>query len=188
MPFVAIDSQSKERIDLTLYETPKIELAGGLFECPVCKSPMRIRAGFKRRPHFFHLSLGDCIYAKYSSGETPEHLAGKEWLINFMRKEYGPLFPGAVIALEYHIPEAGRIADVALIFPGGYIHAYEIQLANITIESLEHRTRSYLDSGCDITWIVGNNAYRPDIVRWLLDNQGEAPIISFQELEDLIDG
>lgn len=183
MPFVAINERTRERIDLTKYDEPKIDLMHESFVCPVCNTKMYIRHGFLRRPHFYHYTLEDCIYARYSEGESPEHMAAKEWLLNFIQKKYPRFFPRAEVILEHHVHSAGRIADVAILFPGGYIHAYEIQLANITIESLAQRTYSYLNAGCDITWIVGKNAYKPEIVKWLWQNQGEVPVIDFSETE-----
>lgn len=177
MPLVAINQDTGKRIDLTDYTVPKIELQGNRFICPVCESRMTIRHGFKVSPHFAHLPSERCPYADYAAGETPEHKSGKVWLVNHLRSMFSGMYD-TEITVEKYFREAGRIADVAMIFPGGYVHAYEIQLAGISVDSLDNRTRTYLDAGIDITWFIGNKADTPTNREWITRHQGEALIIS----------
>jgi competence CoiA-like predicted nuclease len=84
------------------------------------------------------------------------------------------------IHLEYHLPEVGRIADVAQLFPNGWIVVHEIQLAGITTLSLTERTQDYMTAGCDVIWYLGNNADTPANREWAKRFQG---FIAHVELE-----
>lgn len=190
MPFIAVDKESGARVSLMLGNLTKTDMRNRSFVCPVCGEPVVLKRDFFRkehhvRSHFAHKPSKDCVYAQYSAGETEEHRVAKLWLLAYLQKVIGEEYD-VEFYIEHHVKEASRIADVAVLFPGGYLHAFEIQLAAISIDELEDRTQSYLDAGCEIFWLVGNRANTIQNTRWLIDAQGHAPIIKFDyDLEEV---
>ena len=125
--------------------------------CPFCESLMFPREQRGSIVHFYHYR--QCTSQIQHHPESREHFAGKQLLADVLRKETEGL--NVEILVEYPIPKAGlhgRIADVAAIFPTGYVLIYECQLAAITIENLEQRTLDYFEEGCDVVWFFGKSA------------------------------
>ena len=70
---------------------------------PACGGQLRLRQGPSVRTHFAHKSLKDCGFS--FENESPEHLANKESLYQWLKK-------AAEVQLEYPLPELKQIADV----------------------------------------------------------------------------
>jgi len=184
MPFIAVDKESGERVNLIFDSVKKADLFKRSFVCPVCGEPLVpktdfFRQGYYVRSHFAHKPSEKCLYAQYSTGETEEHRVAKVWLLEYLQEVIGKDFD-VEFSIEHYVKAASRIADVAVLFPGGYLHAFEIQLASISVEELVERTQSYLDAGCEILWMLGNRADTMQNRRWLISAQGHAPIIKFE--------
>lgn len=176
MPFIALNSASGERVDITRTQNPLSVLRASEMACPVCEWPMIVKAGGLVRPHFAHKpGREDCPYAQYSRGETPEHLAAKilirDEVANWF-SEYGIASP----ALEVYVPDVkharNRIADVLFEFPSGWRIAHEIQLAAISIEDLQYRTEDYMSAGIDVCWWFGRDAAKQSVFEWSLKTYG----------------
>ncbi|MCK6629037.1 MAG: hypothetical protein L6R45_28140 [Anaerolineae bacterium] len=54
MPFIAINRQTGERIDITKIENPRLHLKRDDQICQLCEQPVIIKAGLITRPHFAH--------------------------------------------------------------------------------------------------------------------------------------
>ena len=72
------------------------ELEKEEYTCPACGGQLRLRQGSSVRTHFAHKSLKDCDYS--FENESPEHLANKESLYHWLKKETG-------VQLEYPLPD-----------------------------------------------------------------------------------
>lgn len=183
MPLIAMDKATEERVDITRIENPRMVLKADDLVCPICYSHMIVVSAtvlggaVVRMAHFRHHDLGDCPYTAYGAGESEEHRTAKAWLRDMLLKESGFKVP---VELEYHLPQVGRIADIAQLFPTGWIVVHEIQLASITPETLAARTRDYMEAGCDVIWYLGNNADRPANREWVREFQGFYAQISWE--------
>lgn len=175
MPLVAQNKQTGERIDITRYKNPRIEIPAASVVCPECQYPMVLKAGMIKIAHFAHKPGSNC---SYGVGESADHLALKNYLIEWFRAETDEQFNVAVEP-EYKI--GNRRADVAQIFPTGWIVAHEVQLASITVEELEQRTRDYLTAGCDVIWYLGKSAFTPANCAWVERYQGQVLSWEFQD-------
>lgn len=106
--------------------------------------------------------------------ESPEHLRGKAHLAQLL-KDALVGYSSAPVFLEYPLPEAGqhgRIADVAVVFPSGYVLVYECQLASISVEEISQRTTDYANAGVEVVWFLGGKASTPTIQDWCIDQFG----------------
>ena len=98
--------------------------------------------------------------------------------------------------VEYEVPvatrESHRVIDVCVAYPCGWREAHECQLAAITPEELEIRTRDYLDAGIDCVWWLGegSRADRPENREWLYRKQGEVVLLVLPQVagEDAMPG
>lgn len=73
------------------------------YTCPACGGQLHLRQGPSVRTHFAHKSLKDCDF--FFENESPEHLANKESLYHWLKKE-------TKVQLEYPLSELKQIADV----------------------------------------------------------------------------
>ena len=137
------------------FENPRGEIDKNRLVCKFCEQQMFIRQGFTRERHFYHYKK--CTSKLNHHPESAEHEMGKHLIsLHIVQnwKEYG----NVKIELEYPLPEINRIADIALIFPSGWVVVHEIQLSSITSESLHERTKDYHSIGIDTFWWLGNRA------------------------------
>lgn len=177
MPFIAIDKNSGNRIDILTVSNPRTTLKTTDCICQLCGEPMFMKAGPLIRPHFAHYA--DCT-SEYKIGhaETPEHLFAKMELKQLLKEQFSNL-EHIEIDYEVPIPEIKRIADVMITFPMGWRMAHEIQLANITTEELEERTNDYLRAGIDVYWWLGKSADNLSNRSWCIDEFGFSLSINF---------
>lgn len=155
MPFVALDRNTEQRIDITRIINPRHVLKAVDLICQLCGEPMIVVAGYKRIHHFRHRS--ECGSEYEAHPESYEHLQTKYFIsrnVSQVMDEYS----GVSFDLEVKIPEAKRVADILFTFPNGWRIAHEIQLASITRETLEQRTDDYLRAGIDTIWWLGKSA------------------------------
>lgn len=99
------------------------------YTCPACGGQLRLRQGLSVRTHFAHKSLKDCGFS--FENESPEHLANKASLYQWLKKE-------AEVQLEYPLPELKQIADV---FINGHL-ALEVQCSPLSQKFLKSVVRA----------------------------------------------
>lgn len=187
MPFTAIDKDTGRRINILDYENPRESLKKGGQKCRHCEEDFYIRGSDFTgcRPHFVHYA-GDCDRSLNCHPESPEHLFFKEYLYNHLDAEFKE-YTTCEMALEYHIPEAGqngRTADVAALFPNGWVVCHEIQLAAISVEQLSQRTEDYRNAGADILWWFGGNADTEANREWAHENIGSSFSLDFDSIPE----
>jgi competence protein CoiA len=176
MPFIALSKETRKRIDITTFEHPRQELNNGAFICPFCNTPMIIKAGMIKQPHFAHINT--CTSPYGSHPESPEHREGKAFLKRNLPLRY-PEYKDARFEYEWPIKEVSRIVDLLAIFPNGHRVAHEVQLASITTETLEKRTNDYRRAGIDVIWWLGKAANTNANRDWCARTFGEVCSISF---------
>ena len=171
MPYIAINRDTGERIDITKLDDPRAELTPGTLICQLedCRQEMVVVAGLIKRHHFRHKS--ECPTEYNYHPESPEHLDGKACVAEQM-DEWFSEFTGAHAEFEVPVKEVSRIADVMFTFPNGWQWACEVQLASITTQSLSDRTKDYLRAGVDTLWMLGGAANTTANRQWLQDNNG----------------
>lgn len=122
-------------------------------------------------------------------GESWEHLEGKA----FVARQLQPLVgPSVTVAFEYlvSLPNGRRrIADVALLYPSGFVEVHEIQLAPISVEEIEQRTDDYASAGIPAQWWIGKSNTDSHLIRdFLRQQQGGFFVLEFDEqLPDTIE-
>lgn len=114
-------------------ESHKIDLF-----CPSCHKPVFYKQGKVKLSHFAHFSRKMCD--SFSEGETPEHLAGKDFLFQWAQTG----------ELEAYLPKLHQRPDIL------YNHiAIEVQCSFLPIEKFVERTRNYLKHGYCPWWLFG---------------------------------
>jgi competence protein CoiA len=152
--------------------------------CPFCEIRTRMDPVQRGNSiiYFRHYKSICTSKLEHDHDESPEHLLGKTMLANYLKEELREVSDVEII-IEYPIREAGengRIADVAAVFPTGYVIVYECQLANITAEMLEKRTKDYEEAGVEVTWFLGGKADNHANRDWCLEYFGNCYYIKFQ--------
>lgn len=147
--------------------------------CPFCGGQVfpRDRQGFIL--HFVHRT--DCTSSLGYHPESPEHLQGKMLLRNYLKHQL-KRFSDVSVYLEYPIPNAGdhgRIADVAAVFPFGWILVYECQISPITHDEIKKRTEDYRNAGADVIWFLGDRASTPSVINYLASTQGSVYYLNY---------
>lgn len=108
--------------------------------CPSCHEPVFYKQGKVKLSHFAHFSRKVCN--SFSEGETPEHLAGKDFLCNWSQTG----------ELEAYLPKLQQRPDIL------YDHiAIEVQCSFLPIERFVERTQNYLKHGYYPWWLFGEN-------------------------------
>ena len=111
MPLVATDAQTQERIDITQYARPRLELREREVVCPLCGVKMNVVAGYKRISHFRHRVKCSSSYERHP--ESNEHLMAKAALTKKLRERCLE-FADVEVAIEVPIPEVKRQADILI--------------------------------------------------------------------------
>lgn len=179
MSFIALDKNTKERIDITKIANPRTELKSGEVICQLCEAPMIIKAGPIKRHHFAHYAECESDYEQHPQSE--EHRAGKRIVA-----EYAGLWFKELSEAEPHfevpIPEVRRVADVLFQFPNGWRIVCEVQLASTTAEHLQKRTDDYLRAGIDVYWFLGKSAASHTNLTWSTSTFGFALELEYREV------
>lgn len=156
-------------LDITKMTNPRLEIEKSRLVCRFCNGKMLIRQGLVRAKHFSHLS--ECTSDFERHPESPEHNMGKELIATHVKSHWKE-FAAVKIEFEYPLPEIKRIADIAMVFPSGWVVVHEIQLATITNEQLQKRTEDYNSIGIDTFWWLGKGADSPANRKWSIDRYG----------------
>lgn len=169
MPLIALDKETRKRIDITKIANPRSELSPGKQICQLCGTDMIIVAGPQKIHHFRHKVACTSDYEQHP--ESYEHLHTKAIIAEKVSK-WMKEFTNATPELEVPIPEVKRVADVMFTFPNGWRVAHEIQLASISVADLEKRTDDYLRAGIDVFWWLGNRADVQQNREWCTERFG----------------
>ncbi|VPE50489.1 oligoendopeptidase F [Streptococcus pneumoniae] len=116
------------------------------YTCPACGGQLHLRQGPSVRTHFAHKSLKDCDF--FFENESPEHLANKESLYHWLKKE-------TKVQLEYPLSELKQIADV---FVNGNL-ALEVQCSPLPQKVLKERSEGYRSQGYQVLWLLGQKLW-----------------------------
>lgn len=122
------------------------ELEKEEYTCPACGGQLRLRQGSSVRTHFAHKSLKGCDYS--SEKESPEHLANKEFLYHWLKKETG-------VQLEYPLPDLKQIADLFV----NHNLALEVQCSPLPQKLLKERSEGYRSQGYQVLWLLGEKLW-----------------------------
>lgn len=116
---------------------------GEEYLCPACRHPVQYRRGKVKIAHFAHLPGANCTV---SEGETTEHLAGKQQLLEWLSAL------GEVPQLEVYLPAINQRPD--LLLKRSRI-AVEFQCSPLTEQRLRERNTGYRQLGIRPIWILG---------------------------------
>lgn len=172
---------TKEEIDITKFDNPRESIEKSRLCCKFCEGRISIRQGLSRCNHFYHLSACTSDFARHP--ESIQHNYGKQLVAEHV-KQYWEEFSLVDIKYEFALPEIKRIADVAMIFPSGWIVVHEIQLASITIENLQKRTDDYQSIGIDTFWWLGKSADSTANRKWCIEKFGYSLCLDYTILDD----
>ncbi|MEZ4865329.1 MAG: competence protein CoiA family protein [Caldilineaceae bacterium] len=181
MPFVAIHSESRRRVDVTSLANPRNDAPKGEYECPLCNGRMFLRVGYIKAAHFAHFA-GECVTDIATHPESHEHLYAKRRIAEYLRRQPDT----ESVELEVIIESALRRADIMLTTTNGCRVAHEVQLSPITPQELEARTNDYAAQGIDTFWWLGEKADTDVNSRWCLLNTGAAGRIAFSYATDKV--
>lgn len=110
------------------------------YRCPECNGRLRIKEGFYKRKHFFHL---------YTSSLCRQN---KKTLVHLtIQKRILEILPQGESFLEKRFPSINRIADVVWE-PKKMI--FEVQCSPITLHEVKARMKDYATLGYKVIWIL----------------------------------
>ena len=188
MPFVALlaDGSRFCMLDHERRKLPFLLKKEDKPRCQDCGSPLFPKYGVSDhfRPHFSHYRHEDSEHCVTISGkrESVEHLESKAYVRSLLKKSFSEIGIEEVqIEIEFAIPEAKRRADVMVVFPGGFLHAHEIQLSPISLEELQARTESYHALGIQVTWYLGRKVQAEANLHYFNRTHVECFGIAFEE-------
>lgn len=115
----------------------------GAFRCLVCGDPVTLKRGVVRIAHFAHAAGHAC---EFTSGETEEHRRAKLGIFQGLLAD-----PRASNVQLEHYLETCR-PDVYFEREGTRV-AIEVQRSDITIETVQKRTKRYSDMGMAVLWV-----------------------------------
>lgn len=119
------------------------------FYCPVCRAPVVLKTGKKRRWHFAHQPHHTCLVD--NEPETMAHLSGKEDLFRWCEQA------GRSAKLEHYLRQLRQRPDIYL--PGIEPVAIEYQCSVIPEHVFTARSNGYLNGGIIPIWIIGAHRY-----------------------------
>lgn len=170
-------------LDITKIKNPRAEIEKTRLVCRFCEKPLMIKQGVIRIKHFAHIAT--CTTTMQRHPESIEHNLGKELLAEHVKK-YWREYSNVRVEFEYILPEIGRIADIAMIFPSGWIVVHEVQLAAITNEELNKRTEDYASIGVDCVWWLGKSADTRNNQEWCIYKFGYSLSIDYEVLRSKV--
>jgi competence protein CoiA len=115
------------------------------YQCPECSSPLKMREGPLRQPHFYHLKTSSTCRQHQKS---EEHIRVQLHLLQLI----GP----QEAQMEAPFPSINRIADIAwhekkMIF--------EIQCSPISLQEAKERCLDYEKMGYNLFWILHDKRF-----------------------------
>lgn len=114
----------------------------GRYFCPVCDTPVVLKAGSVKVPHFSHHHILQCSRYLYKR-ESLLHLKLKHDL-------YLQLNPHYDTAMEFYLESIEQIPDILV----ERCLALEIQLSRISPDLILSRTRGYSKLGIKVIWLL----------------------------------
>ncbi|OIU72503.1 competence protein CoiA [Rossellomorea aquimaris] len=115
------------------------------FTCPHCSSPLILKIGNIKIPHFAHTSKLSCLIA--AKKETPAHIWSKALLYDRLSEVFRD------VKLEYYIKELQQIPDLLITVQGKRV-AIEIQCSTIPLSEIKERTEGYRRENIHPLWIL----------------------------------
>lgn len=113
------------------------------YVCPECRSVVRLRGGWRRQRHFYHLK---------TTTSCRQHLKSVPHLE--LQLHLKSLIP--TISLEKPFPSIARIADAA--WEDAKI-VFEVQCSPISPEEAQARTEDYRSLGWNVVWLLHDRRY-----------------------------
>lgn len=123
----------------------------GSYRCLECRSPLKVRRGKNRIPHFYHIqTTSNCrLYSK-----SEEHLLVQLQLQNLLSPQE--------IRMEAPFLSINRIAD--LLWEKEKI-VFEIQCSSIDAKESEARIKDYRKIGYEIVWLLDDRLFNRNYVK-----------------------
>lgn len=120
--------------------------------CEDCKSPIFLRAGNSKIPHFAHKKRKgiECHYYEFCKGETIEHRTAKSILYNHFKR----VFPNSSIQLEYYHTQIKRRSDLMIFFEDNKKLAIEFQRLSTRLSEWDSRHDDYLSLNISDIWFL----------------------------------
>lgn len=172
-------------VDITRYDSPRLELADQELRCPECKSPMHVYQSLIRITHFKHNPGSDNRDCAMAAGEGNDHLCAKVAIAERLVDLRG--YEGAQVLKEHWLANVERRADIFVLHNDGGTEVHEIQLARTTIDSLEERTNDYLRAGVrEIIWWFGGQADNGNNRAWAKEKLGGYGELNITEGRELV--
>lgn len=123
---------------------------GESYFCPVCQSPVRLKAGKVKVAHFSHQHIIQCTRYLYKK-ESLTHLKLKHDIYTELNKIYPT-------AMEYYLADIEQIPDVLV----DKTLAIEIQLSRISADLIVMRTEGYTKLGMKVIWLLNDSEIKKD--------------------------
>lgn len=116
-----------------------------IYRCRGCSSPVRVRRGPFRVPHYFHQTRAPTCRL-YSKSE--DHLLAQLAI--------QALLPPGEGVIEHPLLDIHRISD---LFWAPHRISFEIQCSLLTVAEVEKRERDYSTAGYQVVWILDDRLY-----------------------------
>ncbi|MBA3816550.1 MAG: hypothetical protein H0X29_08545 [Parachlamydiaceae bacterium] len=113
--------------------------------CLECAQVVRLRSGFHRQAHFYHLQPN---HKCRLNGKSMSHLMLQHYLESVL--------PKGEVQLEHRFPLIQRIADVAWITEK---IIFEVQCSPISAAEVLQRNADYASQGYQVVWLLHENRY-----------------------------
>lgn len=113
------------------------------YHCLGCQTPVRLKAGKTKLPHFAHVSAADCHYL--AEAESVPHLSSKLALADWFKRDS----PNTKI--EAYLPPLAQTPDILV----DDTLAIEVQYSPLAYDRLVERTLTYREYGYQVIWLLG---------------------------------
>lgn len=142
----------------------EVEKSDKPFLCPKCSKELNIRKGQIKAHHFAHKPPVTCSYGQ---GESEAHRKAKWAIYDALNKR------SDVSECELEKSWGEVVSDIFVVIRGASI-AIEVQISNLTIDQIIHRTKMYYSKDIAVLWLplfldnMSKNKYSPKAwERWL---------------------
>ena len=132
--------------------------------------------GPERLWHFFHYE-GEEERPCKKRGDTKAHESLQQQMMELLLEQ------DTAWVKEFPIPEARRVADLAL--PKNKI-ALEIQRSALSLDSLLQRTEAYWKNGWSVAWFLPLSLFRTSVLPKKLQQVGVVPHYFFEEDSSMV--
>ncbi len=121
------------------------------FFCPICKQPVQLKLGEKKRYHFAHYRRDECL--EDLENESAYHMDGKIKLYKWLQRQ------GISVQLEAYLPNIKQRPDLLFTYKEKSI-AIEYQCSTISSSLFQKRTESYQKANVHVIWILGGKCLK----------------------------